>query len=179
MSLQYFSVLTKYNAVLTNHYSVLQKLLLRPKTDVRNDRSHPVLPPYYKVALRPCDLPKRRQNDLHPVLLPYYKSTSTHYRTTIRTTPILRCILEKNSPVLLPYCKVLLRTTKHYSDRNDVRTTSIQYCSVLKVTLRPCGPPKRCQNGRPSSTFSVLTKYSPVLLRDFSVLQSNYSSTIP
>ena len=94
-----------------------------------------------------------------------------------------------------PCYKLLFCATKYYSDRNDVRTTSIQYYPVLQSSTPTVRPPKRRQNHlhpvllRTTKYFYALqndhqdysnttlytTKNSPVLLRTakyYSALQS-------
>ena len=119
---------------------------------------------YYKVLLRQ----KRRQNDVHPVLLSttkYYSSTASYYKVLLRTT--------KYYSSTTPYYKVLLCTTKYYFDRNDVRTTSIQYYSVLKnkVLLQYCFV---LQSTTPY--YKVLLHVLLLTTKYYSVLQSTTST---
>ena len=176
--LQYYSVLQTYYKVLLQYYSLLQSTAL-----------------YYKVLLRP----KRRQNDVHPVLLrttKYYSSTTSYYKVLLQyyysSTTSYYKVLQSTTPVLLrttkyysnttPYYKVLC-TTKYYFDRNDVRTTSIQYYSVLQSTIYSFV----LQSTTPYykvllQYYSVLQSTTPVLLRTTNVLlraKEYYSSTTP
>ena len=134
---------------------------------------------YYKVLLRQ----KRRQNDVHPVLLrttKYYSSTASYYKVLLRTT--------KYYSSTTPYYKVLFCTTKYYFDRNDVRTTSIQYYSVLQSTtpvLQSTTPALLRTTKyykRTTKYYAVLQSTTPVLLRTTNVLLQYYSvlqSTTP
>ena len=135
-------------------------------TETTSERRPSSTTPYYKVALRPCDLP----NDVRTTSIQYYsvlQSTSTHYRTTIRTTPILRCILQR----ILQCYSVLQSTTPHYKAllrpkrrQNDVHPVLLRTQSNTP-TVRP---PKRCQN----DVHPVLSPYYKVLLQYYSVIQS-------
>ena len=124
---------------------------------------------YYKVLLRP----KRRQNDVHPVLLrttKYYSSTASYYKVLL--------LLQSTTPCTTPYYKVLFCTTKYYFDRNDVRTTSIQYYSVLQSTtpvLQSTTPALL----RTTKYYSVLQSITPVLQSTTPALLRTRQSTTP
>ena len=91
---------------------------------------------------------------MHPVLL----RTTKYYFVLQSTTPVLLRTANYYSSTT-PYYKVPLCTTKYYSDRNDVRTTSIQYYSVLQST---------------TPVLQSTTPYYKVLLQYYSVLQTYY-----
>ena len=127
----------------------------------------PSTTPYYKVlkSATPVLFCTTKyysdRNDVRTTSIQYYsvlQSTSTHYRTTIRTTPILRCILER----ILQYYSVLQSTTPHYKAllrpkrrQNDVHPVLLRTQSNTP-TVRP---PKRCQN----DVHPVLSPYYKVL----------------
>ena len=103
---KYYSSTTPYYDVLLQYYSVLQTycsvLQSTTPTETTSERRPSSTTPYYKVLLQYC------------------------------------FVLQSTTPVLQSTTPVLLLTTKYYSvlqsttfDRNDVRTTSIQYYSVL------------------------------------------------
>ena len=143
----YYKVLLRTTKYYSMYYSLLQRTI-------------------YKV-LRP----KRRQNDVHPVLLrttKYYSSTTPYYKVLLQYYKVLLCTAKyyssttpyykRTTPVQSTtlYYKVLLQ---YYFDRNDVRTTSIQYYSVL-------------QSNTP--VLKSTTPYYKVVLQYYSVLQTHY-----
>ena len=134
----YYKLTTKYYSSTTPYYKVLlctTKYYSRPKTYSIQYYSVLLLK-YYSVL-----------QSTTPVLLQYYSGT-TNVRTTLPSNT--HSVLQSTTPVLL-------RTTKYYSDRNDVRTTSIQYYSVLQSTTPVLL--------RTTKYYSVqFTKYYSVLL---------------
>ena len=101
-----------------------------------------------------------------------------------RTTPVLF-----RTTVLQSITPTLLCTTKFYSNRNDVRTTSIQYYSVLQSTtpvlLRTTKYYSTACYKRTTKYYSSTTPYYTRITKYFSVLRTSkyYSallqSTIP
>ena len=172
---KYDSRTTPYYKVLLQYYSVLQSTALYYKVLLRPKRRPSSTTPYYKVLLQ-----------YYSLLQTYYSSTTPYYKVLLQ----LYCVLQSTTPnyklttkyysSTTPYYKLLLCTTKDYSHRNDVRTTSIQYYSVYyKVLLQYYFV---LQSTTPYykvllQYYSVLQSTTPVLLRTtkyYSVLQPYY-----
>ena len=167
-SIQYYSVLQTTPVLLrtTKYYSVLQS-------------TTPCTTPYYKVLFCTTKYYFDR-NDVRTTSIQYYsllQSTTPVLQSTtpalLRTTKYYSSTTKYYSVLQsTPYYKVLLCTTKYYSDRNDVRTTSIQYCSVLQSTTPVLLRTTKC--------YSSTTPYYEVLLQYYKVTLCTtkyYSST--
>ena len=162
-TIQYYSVLqstTKYYSDLRKkpiqYYSLLQstteasKTLTFKATSFQNEHFLRTTK-YYKGTLRPCDL----QNDVRTTSIQYYTyysvlQSTTKYYSDLRKKPIqyyslLQSTTEASKTSTFEATSFqnehFLRTTKYYKVtlrpcdlQNDVRTTSIQYYSVLQST---------------------------------------------
>ena len=97
----------------------------------------------------------------------YYSSTTSYYSSTTpyykRTSPALLRTTKYYSSTT-PYYKVLLCTTTYYFDRNDVRTTSIQYYSVLQSSTKASKTSISCEA---SSTFQGTSFQNEHFVRGF------------
>ena len=162
--LQYYSVLQTYYSSTTPYYKVLlqyYKVLLQYYFDRNDVRTTSIQ--YYSVL-----------QSTTPVLLrttKYYlvlqSTTPVLLRTTNvlqSTSPVLQSTTPCTTPVLLRTTNVLLCTTKYYSDRNDVRTTSIQYYSVLQSSTKASKTSISCEA---SSTFQGTSFQNEHFVRGF------------
>ena len=161
---KYYSSTTKYYSSTTPYYKVLLQ--------------------YYKVLL--CTA------KYYSSTTPYYKRTTPVLLRTTSTTPVLQSTTSSTTStettserrpssttpyykVLLPYYKVLPRTTKYYSSTTPYYKVLLQYYSVLqtyyKVLLRTT---EYYSSTTPYyKVVQSTTPYYRVLLQYYSVLQSS------